>query len=141
MAIFLFEIFYGRSEFNCSCISIVYTSFAWSRATFSNIDGFYIQLIIIVLPRHCLRPLSTDTNSSKKTRIHFSRQNWLRLSGIQTCVQIKPKFDAVIIKQHLWDFVTAFKLLRTFWWWSLWVEILIVSFYLLTHSMIDQIWC
>ena len=139
MAIFLFEIFYGRSEFNCSCISIVYTSFGWSRAIFTIVDGFYIQLIITVLPRHCLRPLSTDTNSSKKTRIHFSRQNWLRLSGIQTCVQIKPKIDAVIKKQHYCQSVIAFKLQRPFWWWGLWVEILIVSFYLLTHSMIDQI--
>ena len=46
---------YGRSDFNCSCISIVHV-LAWSRAIFITPDRFYTQLIIIVLPRHCFRP-------------------------------------------------------------------------------------
>ena len=87
---------YGRSDFNCSCISIVHV-LASSRAIFSTFDRFYSQLIIIVLPRHCFRPhcRMKQTSQRKHASIFLDKIDYIyEWHSLYSCV-VQKRFHQI----------------------------------------------
>ena len=120
--------------FNC-------TSFACDHTCCLQLcfDGFYSQLIIIVLPRHCFAHSKNSLMRVKEnTHLFFST----KLITFEWHSSQCPDWDSkvtFITNDGCWMETNLRWDLSCVWQWVLRVELLIVSFHLLTLSMIDQI--